>query len=156
MSAQRWWSMDRRHGCQWPGEVDLECQQALDRDHHDQGCNDRTVGLHRHHRSQHGQQAFTWTAGAMTAASGPDGSYTLTATAVDSNKQSVRISTEVEAVVDSVDLTGSSPVLHARQDQADRPVVRLRRRLQGADARGRARASPMTCSIARSSTESSN
>ncbi|MGB8636859.1 MAG: flagellar hook capping FlgD N-terminal domain-containing protein [Pseudolabrys sp.] len=26
MSAQRWWSMDRRHGCQWPGEVDLECQ----------------------------------------------------------------------------------------------------------------------------------
>jgi flagellar basal-body rod modification protein FlgD len=35
----------------------------------------------------------------------------LTATAVDSNKQSVGISTEVEAVVDSVDLTGSSPVL---------------------------------------------
>src|SRR5207344_2930018 len=86
----------------------------------------------------------------------PDGSYTLTATAVDSNKQSVRISTEVEAVVGSVDLTGSSPVLHARQDQADRPVVRLRRRLQEADARGRAHASPMTCSIARSSTESSN
>jgi flagellar basal-body rod modification protein FlgD len=41
----------------------------------------------------------------------PDGSYTLTATAVDSNKQSVGISTEVEAVVDSVDLTGSSPLL---------------------------------------------
>lgn len=41
----------------------------------------------------------------------PDGAYTLTATAVDSNKQSIKISTEVEAVVDSVDLTGSSPVL---------------------------------------------
>lgn len=41
----------------------------------------------------------------------PDGSYTLIATAVDSNKQSVAISAEVEAVVDSVDLTGPSPIL---------------------------------------------
>ena len=103
-----------------------------------------------------GNQAFTWDGRGNDGRVWPDGSYTLTATAVDSNKQSVRISTEVEAVVGSVDLTGSSPVLHARQDQADRPVVRLRPRLQEADARGRARASPMTCSIARSSTESSN
>ena len=156
MSAQRWWSMDRRHDCQWPGEVDLECQQALDRNHHDQGCNDRTVGLHRHHRRQHGQSGVHLDGRGNDGRVWPEGSYTLTATAVDSNKQSVGISTEVEAVVGSVDLTGSSPVLHARQDQADRPVVRLRRRLQEADARGRARASPMTCSIARSSTESSN
>ena len=47
--------------------------------------------------SQHGQQAFTWNGRGNDGRVWPDGSYTLTATAVDSNKQSVRISTEVEA-----------------------------------------------------------
>ncbi|MGA9281242.1 MAG: hypothetical protein WBW00_08085, partial [Pseudolabrys sp.] len=37
-----------------------------------------------------------------------DGAYTLTATAVDTNKQSVAIS-EVQAIVDSVDLTQEPP-----------------------------------------------
>jgi flagellar basal-body rod modification protein FlgD len=58
-----------------------------------------------------GNQTFTWDGRGNDGRVWPDGSYTLTATAVDSNKQSVGISTEVEAVVDSVDLTGSSPVL---------------------------------------------
>jgi flagellar basal-body rod modification protein FlgD len=58
-----------------------------------------------------GNQPFTWDGRGNDGRVWPAGSYTLTATAVDSNKQSVGISTEVEAVVDSVDLTGSSPVL---------------------------------------------
>ena len=58
-----------------------------------------------------GNQTFTWDGRGNDGRLWPDGSYTLTATAVDSNKQSVAISTEVEAVVDSVDLTGSSPIL---------------------------------------------
>jgi len=41
----------------------------------------------------------------------PDGSYTLTATALDANNQSVAISTEVQATVDSVDLTQDPPQL---------------------------------------------
>jgi hypothetical protein len=41
----------------------------------------------------------------------PDGAYTLTATAVDANNQSVAISTEVQATVDSVDLTQDPPQL---------------------------------------------
>jgi flagellar basal-body rod modification protein FlgD len=35
----------------------------------------------------------------------------MTATAVDANQQSVGISTEVEAIVDSVDLTQTPPLL---------------------------------------------
>src|SRR6187397_2592996 len=58
-----------------------------------------------------GNQAFTWDGRGNDGRVWPNGSYTLTATALDSNKQSVAISTEVEAVVDSIDLTGSSPVL---------------------------------------------
>ena len=36
----------------------LNVQQALDRNHHDQGCNDRTVGLYRYHRRQPGQSGI--------------------------------------------------------------------------------------------------
>ncbi|MGE5164007.1 MAG: hypothetical protein ACM3IH_08280 [Sphingobacteriales bacterium] len=89
--------------------MEYERQQALDRDRDDKRFNDRAVGLYGHHRRQSGQPDLggrgndgrVW----------PDGSYTLIATAVDSNKQSVAISAEVEAVVDSVDLTGPSPIL---------------------------------------------
>jgi len=56
-------------------------------------------------------QTFTWDGRGNDGRVWPDGAYTLTTTAVDSNRQSVGISTEVEAVGDSADLTGSSPVL---------------------------------------------
>ena len=39
------------------------------------------------------------------------GTYTLTATGKDSSGNSVAISTEVQGVVDSVDLTSSPPLL---------------------------------------------
>jgi flagellar basal-body rod modification protein FlgD len=58
-----------------------------------------------------GNQAFTWDGRGNDGRLWPDGSYTLTATGVDANKQPVAISTEVQAVVDSVDLTQNPPLL---------------------------------------------
>ena len=58
-----------------------------------------------------GAQRFTWDGHGNDGRTWPAGSYTLTATATDANKQSVGISTEVEAIVDSVDLTQTPPLL---------------------------------------------
>ena len=58
-----------------------------------------------------GNQDFTWDGKGNDGKQWPDGNYTLSATALDANKQSVGISTEVTAKVDSVDLTQSPPVL---------------------------------------------
>ena len=58
-----------------------------------------------------GTQTFTWNGRGNDGRVWPNGSYTLTATAVDANNQSVAISTEVQATVDSVDLTQDPPQL---------------------------------------------
>jgi flagellar basal-body rod modification protein FlgD len=58
-----------------------------------------------------GNQAFSWDGRGNDGKLWPDGNYTLSATAVDANKQSVAISTEVTATVDGVDLTHSPPLL---------------------------------------------
>jgi flagellar basal-body rod modification protein FlgD len=58
-----------------------------------------------------GAQRFTWDGHGNDGKVWPAGSYTLAATAIDANKQSVAISTEVEAIVDSVDLTQTPPLL---------------------------------------------
>jgi flagellar basal-body rod modification protein FlgD len=58
-----------------------------------------------------GTQAFTWNGRGNDGRVWPDGNYTLTATAVDASNQTVAISTEVQAVVDSVDLSQSPPVM---------------------------------------------
>jgi flagellar basal-body rod modification protein FlgD len=58
-----------------------------------------------------GTQTFTWNGRGNDGRVWPSGSYTLTATAVDANNQSVAISTEVQATVDSVDLTQDPPQL---------------------------------------------
>ena len=58
-----------------------------------------------------GVQNFTWDGRGNDGTSWPAGSYTLTATAVDASNQSVAISTQVQAVVDSVDLTQNPPLL---------------------------------------------
>jgi flagellar basal-body rod modification protein FlgD len=56
-------------------------------------------------------QKFTWDGKDSTGKQLADGTYTLTATAVDANKQAVTIGTQVQATVDSVDLTQDPPVL---------------------------------------------
>jgi flagellar basal-body rod modification protein FlgD len=58
-----------------------------------------------------GNQTFTWDGRGNDGRLWPDGKYTLTATGVDANKQPVAISTEVQAQVDSVDLTQNPPLL---------------------------------------------
>ena len=58
-----------------------------------------------------GNQSFVWDGHGNDGTQWPDGSYTLTATAVDANNQPVAVSTEIEGVVDSVDLTQSPPLL---------------------------------------------
>ena len=58
-----------------------------------------------------GNQTFVWDGHGNDGRIWPDGNYTLTATAVDANNQSVAVSTEVEARVDSVDLTKDPPVM---------------------------------------------
>jgi len=58
-----------------------------------------------------GTQTFVWDGVDNTGTKWPDGTYTLSATAKDANGQSVAIASEVEGVVDSVDLTQNPPVL---------------------------------------------
>jgi flagellar basal-body rod modification protein FlgD len=56
-------------------------------------------------------QTFTWNGLGTDGTQQPDGTYTLTATAKDSAGNSVGISTEIQGVVSSVDLTQSPPLL---------------------------------------------
>ena len=54
---------------------------------------------------------FTWNGQGNDGTQWPDGQYTLTATATDSSGNSVGVTTEVQGVVSSVDLTQSPPLL---------------------------------------------
>jgi flagellar basal-body rod modification protein FlgD len=58
-----------------------------------------------------GSQQFTWDGHGNDGRIWPAGNYTLSATGVDANGQSTGISTEVQAPVDSVDLTQDPPLL---------------------------------------------
>ena len=60
---------------------------------------------------QPGQQNFSWDGKGNDGKQWPAGSYTLTATAKDASGETSAISTEVIAVVDSVDLTKDPPLL---------------------------------------------
>ncbi len=56
-------------------------------------------------------QPFTWNGQGNDGTQWPDGSYKLTATGKDSAGNTVAIATQVEGVVNSVDLTQSPPLL---------------------------------------------
>jgi flagellar basal-body rod modification protein FlgD len=58
-----------------------------------------------------GNQQFTWNGLGNDGTQWPDGTYTLTATGVDASGQTAAITTQVQAPVDSVDLTQTPPVL---------------------------------------------
>ncbi len=58
-----------------------------------------------------GDQEFTWNGRGNDGKSLPDGAYKLTITAKDTNGDSVAVSTDVEGIVDGVDLTKNPPVL---------------------------------------------
>lgn len=58
-----------------------------------------------------GAQNFTWDGRGNDGTAWPAGAYTLSATALDANQQPVAVSTQVEAVVDAVDLSQDPPQL---------------------------------------------
>jgi flagellar basal-body rod modification protein FlgD len=60
---------------------------------------------------QPGQQAFNWNGVGTNGQQWPDGAYTIAITATGANGQSVGVSTQVQGVVDSVDLSQNPPVL---------------------------------------------
>ncbi len=58
-----------------------------------------------------GTQHFTWDGRGTNGTQWPDGSYTMSITANDASGQPVAISTEVQGIVDSADLTQNPPIL---------------------------------------------
>jgi flagellar basal-body rod modification protein FlgD len=62
-------------------------------------------------------QPFNWNGQNSDGTTSPDGLYTMTATARDSNGNNVAISTEVGGTVSSVDLTQSPPLLSINGSQ---------------------------------------
>jgi flagellar basal-body rod modification protein FlgD len=56
-------------------------------------------------------QPFIWNGQGSDGTQLPDGNYTMTATAKDASNNTVAISTQIEGVVSSVDLTQSPPLL---------------------------------------------
>jgi flagellar basal-body rod modification protein FlgD len=58
-----------------------------------------------------GQQTFQWDGRDASGVQWPDGAYTLSIVGKDASGQTVAVPTEVEGVVDSVDLTKSPPEL---------------------------------------------
>ena len=58
-----------------------------------------------------GSQTFTWNGQGNNGTIWPAGNYTLTATGTSASGQSTAISTQIQAPVDSVDLTQTPPVL---------------------------------------------
>jgi flagellar basal-body rod modification protein FlgD len=60
---------------------------------------------------QQGNASFVWDGKGNDGVQYPKGTYTMSATGKDASGNSVAISTEVQGVVDSVDLTSSPPLL---------------------------------------------
>ena|SRR5450631_368536 len=58
-----------------------------------------------------GTQNFTWDGHGTNGTLWPNGPYTMTATAADASGQTTAISTQIQARVDSVDLTQTPPLL---------------------------------------------
>jgi flagellar basal-body rod modification protein FlgD len=56
-------------------------------------------------------QPFTWNGQSSDGTQLPDGNYTMTATGKDASNNTVAISTQIQGVVSSVDLTQSPPLL---------------------------------------------
>jgi flagellar basal-body rod modification protein FlgD len=58
-----------------------------------------------------GAQSFSWDGRDNNGVQWPDGSYTIAITGKDASGQPIPISSEIEGVVDSVDLTKTPPEL---------------------------------------------
>jgi len=58
-----------------------------------------------------GEQGFDWDGKTASGTAAPDGQYQIVVSAKDATGQSMTVTTEISGVVDTVDVTGSSPVL---------------------------------------------
>lgn len=74
-------------------------------------ANGQTVFSGTYNAAAGNSQPFTWDGKGNDGTQYPAGSYTLTATAKDAANNSVAVATQVEGVVNSVDLTQSPPLL---------------------------------------------
>jgi flagellar basal-body rod modification protein FlgD len=74
-------------------------------------ANGQTVFSGTYNATAGSSQPFTWNGQGNDGTQYPAGSYTLTATAKDSANNSVAIATQIEGIVNSVDLTQSPPLL---------------------------------------------
>lgn len=73
-----------------------------------------------------GNQNFTWDGRGNDGRLWANGNYTMTASGIDANGQALGISTEVQAPVDSVDLTKNPPLLSINgQDYALDKIKRI-------------------------------
>jgi flagellar basal-body rod modification protein FlgD len=59
-----------------------------------------------------GAQSFAWNGRTATGGMAPDGAYTISIDAVDASGQLMSVSTDATGVVDSVDVSGTTPVLN--------------------------------------------
>ena len=59
-----------------------------------------------------GAQSFSWNGTSSTGTLASDGAYTITIDATDASGQAVACTTDATGVVDSVDVSGGTPVLH--------------------------------------------
>ena len=106
----------------------FQVRERHQRDDHDHEF-DGTDRLYRvSYTLKQGNSSFVWDGKGNDGVQWPAGTYTMTATGKDSSGNSVAISTEVQGIVDSVDLTrlpaaavDRRPELHHRQDQARGP-----------------------------------
>ena len=97
---------------QWFGHLGAGCPDQCQRHHLDRQQH-RPDRLHRQLRRINAgdNQPFTWNGRGNDGTQWPDGKYKLTATATDTAANSVAVSTQIQGVVDSVDLTQSPPLL---------------------------------------------
>ncbi len=58
-----------------------------------------------------GNQTFTWNGQGNDGTQWPDGNYTMSVAAVDASGQTTAVTTELQGVVDSVDMTKTPPAL---------------------------------------------
>ena len=74
-------------------------------------ANGQTVFTNNYQVAAGNNQPFTWNGKGTDGTQWQDGQYTLTATATDSSGNSQAITTEIQGVVSSVDLTQTPPLL---------------------------------------------
>ncbi len=97
--------------CERPGQVDLQFDQAGDRQRDHQGLRPGQTAYTGTFGVQAGDNQFIWDGKGNDGKTWPSGNYTLSVTGKDATGNATAISTQVQAIVDSVDLSQNPPTL---------------------------------------------